>query len=127
MAVSWVYTNSDPITNARVRIPDPGMPYVNVIGETVAADRNALLHAVPTKQLTAPIKYDEDGALISTLAWTGTFNSGIISNSGDCNEWTSDSSSVQSLTGYSTWKNSYWTHYNEVKCDTKARVYCFQQ
>jgi len=117
-----------PVINARARIPDPGLPYVNVIGETIAVDRDALLYASPTKQLTAAIKYDEVGDFLETAVWTGTYNSGIVATAvGDCNEWRSDSSSDQSLAGKSTWQNSYWTHHNETSCDTEASVYCFQQ
>ncbi|MDP3274358.1 MAG: hypothetical protein Q8Q09_04135 [Deltaproteobacteria bacterium] len=100
----------------------PDLPYVLVTGVRVANNYAALFAG----SLLVPINVDEAGLLISGEAWTGTFSTGLVAVN-TCRGFTSDSSSVQGMSGRLQDSNQDWTQRNLARnCDGERRIYCFE-
>ncbi len=121
---------SDPTAHAVNRMSNTGLPYVNMVGNEIAADRNAL---VDMTHLAAPIGHYETGTVVTQppQAWTGTTQKGLLfglPNDRHCNGWTDGSSAGLALAGWPGYLNTYWTYWAERTCDfAGVSLYCVQQ
>lgn len=78
-----------------------------------------------SRALLNAINYDENNVAVdSTLAWTGTSVAGVFSGNGSCSDWTSTTGSATS--GNPQAGPGMWTNYGTGSCATPQRLYCFQ-
>lgn len=121
---------SDSTAHAVNRLSNTGLPYVNMLGNEIAADRNALVNLA---YLATPIGHYETGAAVSQppQTWTGTNQNGTLfglPNDRHCNGWTDGSSAGLALAGWPGYLNRNWTYWAERACDFQGvSLYCVQQ
>ena len=79
--------------------------------------------------ILAPINRDESGALMIPLyVWTGTDATGSSSSIGNCDNWTSSSSSYTGSVGMTSLSTFGWTNMGGFSCSASTNyLYCFQQ
>jgi Protein of unknown function (DUF1554) len=126
----WVAWLSVPGTNAIDRIVYAG-PYDRLDGKRVVADKSALAQGT----LSAAIELTETGALASgtKLVWTGTSSGGTAAGA-TCTSWTTSSVITFGVAGsLDRTENGKWTDNGGAVglagwgCQTRARLYCFEQ
>ena len=86
---------------------------------------NQLITAISKTEL-----YDGSDDPVVDRVWTNTRKSGVISNqSKDCNDWTTEDADQVGNFGISNKMTEEWTEdaENSGKCNTPARLYCFEQ
>lgn len=120
---------SDPTAHALYRQNDAGFPYVNLVGEQIAANRAGL-----GTMLFASIKYHESGTEVdlgqAPQVWTGTKQNGTIIIDQHCNGWTDGTSASTGMAGWPGYLNQNWTQWAIRDCDNTAlgiKLYCIQQ
>jgi hypothetical protein len=118
----WAAWLSDDDMDAKNRINNA--KYVLIDGTPIANNMAELLDGA----LDAPIQVDENGDTLSGApevfeVWTGTDTNGTNSVVGNCDNWTSNSSTAQS--GRADAMDATWTEAGEVNCDDARRLYCF--
>jgi hypothetical protein len=120
--LAWL---SDSDRSPSTRFTRPIVPYVNTIGETVAAGWNDLIDG----QLTNTIGYDENGVANGGVFWSGTDINGNVATIGwHCLDWTSDSNSQNGQEGVTSYTDAHWTSLFGDSCDNNDRhLVCFQQ
>ena len=108
-------------------------PYKLLDGRVAANDWNSLV----TRSLLTAINITEKGTIANDpgtgtdLVWTHTTIKGEsgITIFTCCNNWLESRESSNSCgdVGFYSQTNSSWTKYGCQTCDTKARIYCFEQ
>ena len=79
---------------------------------------------------TIPLNRDEygTGVDVDTLVWTNTNPDGSFFLSyGNCSDWSTDVNSIMGVVGDASQSGFHWSRYQDVSCDTAARLYCFEQ
>lgn len=76
------------------------------------------------------ISNTEFGVATSTGVWTNTNANGlkhyVVANQ-VCTDWTSNSGSLMTYSGRTSYTNSNWTQYGDLGCDDSSpAIYCFQ-
>lgn len=78
------------------------------------------------EQVYQPVRFDENGDVVTGLVATGTSPSGVAAAE-NCNDWSSDSGSVALVTGEPTAGSALWTAaYDGSSCADQYHLYCFQ-
>lgn len=122
--VAWLSTS---IKDAKDKISDGH--YVRVDGQTVASNKADLLDG----SLINPINVEEHGIQLPAstcdaptcdLTYTGTNPDGTKKNGFMCNDWTSLAGNAE--VGYMHAVDAWWTSANNVLCNSKQRIYCFE-
>lgn len=109
------------------RLNNTGLPYVNMLGEVVAASLNAL---ATNEQLVEPIAHYETGAEVTQPphTWTATNPNGRGFSRPHCSGWTDGTSAGIAATGWPGYLNVYWTNWGELPCNSEGvSLYCVQQ
>lgn len=117
---AWLSTLDIPAAD---RLNRSTVPYVLVDGTRIADDWDDLVDM----QLLAPIDLDADGQSRGGDVWTGTLPSGQPFDDGDCAGFTTDTSASFSLCGSTAFSDSRWTAAQTPSCNTRLRLFCFQQ
>ena len=129
---------SDSLTDARDRVTQATVPYVNTVGDTVADNFADLVNCGPSC-LQAPIGFDEFGLTSSNLTpWTATNELGI-SKFGDnvfltCNDWFTNNPQCfldgtcfpAAAKGSISSINVGWTGGATHTCNHAHALFCFQ-
>jgi hypothetical protein len=117
---AWLSTLDTPAAD---RLTRSAVPYVLVDGTRVADDWDDLVDM----QLLAPIGLDAGGQPQGGDVWTGTLPSGQPFADGDCAGFTTEASNSLSLCGSTAFSDSRWTASQTPTCNTRLRLFCFQQ
>jgi hypothetical protein len=115
---TWTAVLSDNTTGAKYRFTLQG-PVYNTYGDLVANDATDLWDGT----LANAVGYDEEGASVSAIAWTGTLFGGT-SSSDNCLNWTDNTFTQDGTGGGSDQTNSFWIDGGIWTCDTVNRFYC---
>ncbi|MBK8172311.1 MAG: hypothetical protein IPK60_18470 [Sandaracinaceae bacterium] len=128
---SWRAWLSDSVEGDAVdRMVGEG-PWVNMAGETVFPDRNALKNAAPL----ATLAYNEMGMRITSGAttpsghlgfWTGTAPGGA-STSDTCIDWTTSFNTSSGTVGDLASNATNWSAIEVLPCTTGMRILCVEQ
>lgn len=96
--------------------------------KTVVAGSGSELWGTDSNNLTATINVNESGTTITSTVntWTGT-NSNGGSQTDNCTNWSSNSSSVLGQIGNSSFTNDQWVETGTTNCNTTLRIYCVSQ
>ena len=142
--ISGSTTSSDPLSSpssrfANFKEDDIPIPFRLVDGTIIADSWDDLLDG----SLQHPIDMDENGLTINTfsgdtpIVWTNTRTNGntyAYNSLTNCRQWSRNSdgleTQIRGYVGNSVQSNSRWTKESNTqpkKCDTKRRLYCFQQ
>ena len=73
--------------------------------------------------LSAPIAYDQFGAVAGTRAWTGTLPDGTAAAE-TCEGWTAPTGNVPGNTGNSQMVDGTWMSWDTYACSQSAHFYC---
>ncbi len=115
---AWLSDNQN---SAKDRLNHSTIPYALVDGTVVANNWDDLIDG----SLRNPINKKQNGQLIeSGLAWTGTDKNGQKTLT-DCNSWRVSYSTSGMFGDISSTSN--WSLWGNKSCDTKLRLYCFEQ
>jgi len=122
---AWVSQSNiqgDNVSSASNRLSDVG-EYKLVNGSIVASGLVDLRDGA----LAQAIKIDENGNNLSNnLVWTASDVSGNYS-AGNCDNWSSYSSSLSGKNGDKSQINTSWTNDGNTNCNNNARLYCLYQ
>jgi hypothetical protein len=117
---AWLSTLETPAADRLTRSP---VPYVLVDGTRIADDWDDLVD----NQLLAPIDIDATGQTRTGDVWTGTLPSGQPYADGDCMGFSSEASNMRSLCGSTAFSDQRWSAAQTPFCNTRLRLFCFQQ
>ena len=122
---SWVAWLSTTTLDAVDRLTPGSGPFVRAVDGTKIADDIADL---TDGSLDVAIEDDENGTNVgSDPVWTATAADGLYKGTGDCNGWTSNSSTFRAEIGNSGSSTTLWTTRRTRACDfSTARLYCFE-
>ena len=115
---------SSRLASAYYRLPSPGGPWYNTLGQLVATSRADLSDGA----LSAKVRYTESGANGVSTAWTDTTSDGISAGTIDCEVWTQGSSSWSGRFGNTNATTGLWTHdtYQWGGCHNQRALICVQ-
>jgi trimeric autotransporter adhesin len=95
--------------------------WTRVDGRAFAATRSDLTQ----RKILYTLSLDELGGNRADLqVRTGTDDSGVF-GSGDCNAWTSNSSTISANTGFTSYGSGAWTTNGSDTCAVAQPIYCF--
>ena len=124
--LAWLST---PKTTPTLRFPASALPYHRADGKLLASNLEALLTTGPL----LPLGVTADGLPLMSdtvdcdnYVWTGTTASGPASEF-TCDGFVTSSLLVTGLVGDFNTEANEWTAACPVPCDSKARLYCFEQ
>ncbi|MCH8824424.1 MAG: FG-GAP repeat protein, partial [Planctomycetes bacterium] len=122
---SWVAWLSTTTLDAVDRLTPGSGPFVRAVDGTKIANDIADL---TDSSLDVAIEDDENGTDVGFRpVWTATAADGLYTGTGDCNGWTSNSSTFRAMTGNASRSTSSWTTIRTDDCDlSSARLYCFE-
>ena len=104
------------------RLTQSAVPYVLVDGTRIADDWADLTDG----SLQAVIDLDATGMSHWADVWTGTLPSGLAYTEADCDGFTNGGMG-SALCGTTQSINSSWTANQVPTCDTRLRLFCFEQ
>lgn len=121
---AWISTADQP---AKARHTPGKYRYVNVLGQVIAKDWEALAQGDLDRALDTTELGETFGP---ALVWTGTLASGDAAGE-TCKGWTSMSGDDSGRIGSSAAKDSSWTDFvdvtNPAPCELLFRIYCLEQ
>ena len=122
---SWVAWLSTTTLDAVDRLTPGSGPFVRAVDGTKIADD---IGDLTDGSLDVAIEDDENGTNVGFRAvWTATAADGLYGGTGDCNGWTSNSSTFRAMIGSAGRSTSLWTAVRTEDCDlSSARLYCFE-
>jgi hypothetical protein len=116
---AWLSTLASPVAE---RFVQSAVPYVLVDGTRIADDWADLTDG----SLQAVINRDATGTIRGGDVWTGTLPSGASYADTDCDGFTSGGIG-SALCGTTQSINASWTANQVPSCDTRLRLFCFEQ
>lgn len=116
---AWLSTSDSSVAD---RLTQSAVPYVLVDGTRIADDWADLTDG----SLQAVINLDATGASHRADVWTGTLPSGLAYTETDCDGFTNGGIG-SALCGTTQSINSSWTANQVPTCDTRLRLFCFEQ
>jgi hypothetical protein len=94
-------------------------------------NRDAMAFGAPLDPLAGPavpIGTTEDGGPApDTVVWTGTDNTGVVTPTSTCEDWTRTSGTRQGAIGRIDGGAVGWTYATTQSCDNAHPIYCFQK
>lgn len=108
-------------------LPVAAGPWIRVDGLPFAPSIDSLLS--PANEVFHPPRIDEFGAERTDSVWTGTTGAGVLSATGDCFAWASDTSgfaAVGSSDGTSEAWTSTWASPTRSMCSSSHALLCFE-
>lgn len=119
---AWLSTRESSVAD---RFVQSTVPYVLVDGTRIADDWADLID--PTDgYLQAFLNLDANGIVRRGDVWTGTLPSGLADDGDDCDGFTTGLSS-SALCGSTQSINFPWTANTTPVCETRLRLFCFEQ
>ena len=116
---AWLSTADSSVAD---RLTQSAVPYVLVDGTRIADDWADLTDG----SLQAVIDLDATGMSHRADVWTGTLPSGLAYTEADCDGFTNGGMG-SALCGTTQSINSSWTANQVPTCDTRLRLFCFEQ
>ncbi|MEZ4450555.1 MAG: DUF4215 domain-containing protein, partial [Nannocystaceae bacterium] len=98
--------------------------YILPSGTVVAEDWVDLVDGL----LLHAIDEDGDGGPLVVPVWTNTSIQGSAAGADedDCEDWTSDDFTLQTIYGVSSEQDSAWTAFDTLDCGSAGALYCFE-
>lgn len=135
---AWLSTGQ-PWQTAASRVPHTSSGYILLNGTVVANSWDDLAGTASSQwgPLSSPININENRQAVtsSVEVWTNTWATGSTYDTTDnltCGNWTSNSTSYTGVIGSTTSTSYFWTANldypgQKLKCNSIARLYCFEQ
>lgn len=103
-------------------LPTAAGPWIRTDGNPFADTIDKLIN---NNQVFTPVRYDENGALIANLYYTGTDIHGTYGGL-NCNNWTDGTVGASAGYGSTQGASSGWTGSGGISCSGAIRLLCFQ-
>ena len=115
---------SDSSTSAASRFAQSSLNYVMLNGTVIANGWTDLTDGTIDNLLNR----DETNTVrASVTVWTNTSTGGAVKSATSCEDWSNNSSGIQSYYGVTNWADYEWTDSSYNPCNQVRRLYCFEQ
>lgn len=126
---TWKAWLSDSVTNVNDRFTHSNYPYILIDETTKIADDWT---GLTTSGLLSMINTNEKNKTVSSVSvWTNTNSDGLnIFNDPNyiCNDWSTKNSKILANFGINNlYTTSQWSNFDSATCNTRKRLYCFEQ